>query len=392
MKKLSIILGLFLVFSSLTQAFAFESEGLIIEEILILGNTRTPDEVILKQLPFTLGDDWRETFVTWTINRLITLNIFAYHPLSIVTEPLGEGTCRVIIRVKDPHILFKDPAEYAFSTGIGLIFSNLRQTLYNPLGYGQNLGVFINWGEYYHYEGEISTPLGPGVFHLKAFDYKRNRFFLQHHYESREMGGGISYRYWWNEHWRQTSSLLYYNNTLNGEEQEILYPSLEFYYKGDVRALFNVKTGLTGHPHEEEPFYKAEGVLFGQHGPLLGLLRGGIASDNTPLNYRFPVGGFSSLPLRGESIRRLTTSYLMVTGEYHTSFLGLIPLIFMDLGWVAKDESKPYQLDDAIINMGIGIAIETPLGLPVRFDVATNPEDWKITWNIGFGHTFSSPF
>lgn len=392
LRKKSLIISLLLFFLVLPtlSSFAQEQEGPIIKEILILGNTRTPDKVILDQLPFVVGDHWRDSFRPWTYNRLVSLNIFAYDPLLIIKEPLEEG-CRVIIRLADPHILYKDPAEYAFTTGIGLLYSSLNQTLYNPFGYGQNLGVFLNWGETYHYQGEISSPLGAGVVHLSAFDFYQKRTFLEHEYETQGMGGSISYRYWLSENWRQTSSVRYYNNRVDDEEQEILYPSVEFYYQGDVLARFNLDTGFPPGSIEEDPFYKVEGAFLGQFRSFFGLLRGGLASENTPQNYRFQVGGFSHLPLRGEQFRRLTTGYLMATGEYHSSFFGLIPLTFVDLGWVVKDEEGDF-FEDAIINMGIGLAIKTPLGLPVRFDVATNPQDWEISWNIGFGHTFSPPF
>lgn len=370
---------------------AQESEGPIIKEILILGNTRTPDSVILDQLPFTIGDRWQESFRPWTYNRLVTLSTLAYDPVQIINEPLEEG-CRIIIRIADPHILYRDPAEYAFTTGIGLLFSNLQKTLYNPFGSGQNLGLQINWGENYYYEGQISSPLGAGVVNLSAFEYLEKRTFLEHQYTDQGTGGSVAYRYWWNENWRQTSSLHYYKNQLDDEKQEIFYPGVEFYYQGDVLARFNLDTGyISGSLEEEEPFYRFEGAFLGRYRSFFGLLRGGLVSDNTPLNYRFSVGGFSNLPLRGESVRRLTTGYLMATAEYHSSFLGLIPLTFFDLGWVIQDE-ETYLFDDAVINIGVGLAIETPLGLPVRFDVATNPEDWGINWNIGFGHTFSPPF
>ena len=49
------------------------------------------------------------------------------------------------------------------------------------------------------------------------------------------------------------------------------------------------------------------------------------------------------------------------------------------------------QEPDTIINLGAGLSMDTPLGLPVRLDAAINTvsKDWR--WNIGFGFSFNPP-
>jgi outer membrane protein assembly factor BamA len=384
---LALILLLVVFTSSMTLS---AQEGLIIREIVVVGNTRTSERVIRGQLPFKEGDVWKDDFREWTIRRFTTLNIFAYEPMRIITEPLSDGECRVLVRIGDPSVLYKDPAEFAFTTGVGLIFSQFTPTIFNPLGTGQNLNLNIVWGHNYSYGGSVTSPLGPGTFALGGRYYRSDRVFSNTDYESSGWSLEGSYRYWWSDSLRQTTRIQYHSYELDSEKNDYISPSLGIYFSDMFSGSLSSTVGFS---LRDEPFFwQVQGVLFGQYGPVIGLTRAGYTSDSTPVNHRFITGGFSMLPLRGENPWHLTKAYALGTVEYHLS-LGdmLAPIVFIDGGWLWKSGSIP-GIDALLINIGLGVAFYTPLGVPVRLDLAINPVTFSWGWNLGFGHTYSPPF
>jgi len=389
MRKSILTLILLLVICT-SSVILFAQEGPIIREIVVVGNTRTPESVIRGQLPFKEGDIWRDDFQEWAIRRFTTLNIFAYEPMRITAEPLSDAECRVMVRIGDPSVLYKDPAEFVFTTGVGLIFGQFTPTIFNPIGTGQNFNLNIIWGHNYSYGGSVTSPLGPGMVALGGRYYRSDRVFSNTQYESSGWSVEGSYRYWWSKSLRQTARLQHHSYELDGEKSNYIIPGLGIYFSDMFSGSLSVTAGFS---LQDEPFFwQMQGVLFGQQGPIIGLARAGYASYSTPANHRFATGGFSVLPLRGESPWHLTRAYALGTVEYHFS-LGdmLAPIVFVDGGWLWKDDPMP-GLDGLLINLGLGLAFYTPLGVPVRLDFAINPVTLRWGWNLGFGHTYSPPF
>lgn len=368
----------------------YAQEGSIIKEIIIIGQTRTSEEIIFEQLPFQKGDIWRKELAQWTIKRLETLNIFAYEPLQIITEPLSKEECRVVIRVADPSFLYKDPAEFVFNTGVSLAFQQFSPTLYNPFGDGMNFNLAINWSPNYSYGGSITSPVGSSLFSLGGHYYQSNLHFSNKSYESSGLVLETGITYWWNESLRQTTRLNYHSFYLDEEEYEYIIPRVSFFRTGFGESEITLSTGLS---LQDDPFFwQVRGTLFSKKNSLLGLLRGGYTSPEAPFNYTFATGGYHLIPLRGESLWHLTKAYLLGTLEYHLPLNSmLIPILFIDGGLIWKDEALLFE-EEMIINLGLGLALDTPLGIPVRFDIATNPvtDDWN--YHIGFGHSFRAPF
>ncbi len=389
MRKLCLALVAFVVlFLGFTHVFA--QEGLLIKEIVIVGTTRTPERVVRSQLPFEEGDIWRDDFRQLAIRRFTTLNIFAYEPVRITVEPLSDSECRVMVRLADPCFLYKDPAEFAFTTGVGLIFSQFSPTVFNPIGTGQNLNLNIIWDHNYSYGGSVTSPLGPGMVALGGRYYRSDRVFSNIEYDSSGWSVEGSYRYWWNRSLRQTARVQYHSYDLGGEKSNYIIPGLGIFFSDMFSGSLSVSSGFS---LQDDPFFwQLQGTLFGQKGPVIGLARAGYTSNSTPANHRFATGGFSALPLRAENPWHLTRAYALGTVEYHFS-LGemLAPIVFIDGGWLWKDDPAP-GLEGLLINVGLGVAIYTPLGIPARLDFAVNPVTLSWGWNLGFGHSFSPPF
>ena len=107
--------------------------GARIGEIIILGNSRTGEEVIQRQLPFSPGDYWRDEYLDLTITRLKAMNCFDPLSLRVLTEPLPGGELRVVVRASDTHILYLDPI-----INIQNLFSNYYTQTFITLWYRTN--------------------------------------------------------------------------------------------------------------------------------------------------------------------------------------------------------------------------------------------------------------
>lgn len=386
MTKLKSLLLFFLFLSSFTAVLA--QDGLIIRDIIIVGTTRTDQGVIRSQLPFREGEFWREEYAPLTVRRLTTLDIFSYEPMRITAEPISEHECRVIVRTADPFILFKDPAEFTIMSGMRLSYSQVYLTAYNPFGTGQNLNLNITWGDNYSYGGSVTSPLGPGMVSLGGRYYRNDYTFSNDiSYESSGWSVESTYWYWWNRFFRQSTRLQYHAYVLEGEQSSRIIPSLGLLFDDTFSGSVNASLGI---PLKDDPlFWRVQGALFKQAGPVITLARGGYTSINTPENLQFIVGGYSQLPLRGENPWHLARAYVIGTGEYHFS-LGdrFAPIVFVDGGWVWNDDPAP-GLDELLVNIGLGFAVYTPLGIPVRLDIAMNPvtQSWGGL-KVGFGHSY----
>ena len=365
-------------------------EGLEITEILILGPTRTEKAVIEKQLPFTIGDHWQKHYERWTINRLQELESLAYTPMRVIVKPLTKEECQVVVRVGEAELLYRDPAEYVIMNSLTLLFNRqVIQGFYSPLGYGEKLVLSLSPGDYYRYQLAGSTPLGAGMIELSLASFKQKRGFIAGEgYLNQGESITLEHKYWWNQNWRQTTGLSYHQTALNNKKQELIIPLLELHYRQlPLLGSWQVEAGL---PQKEgNGFWKTEGTLFTQKGPLIGLLRGGYSSEDTPPNHRFTAGSFGTLPLRGEGEYRLAAAYGLGTLEYHFSLPApFTPLIFLDGGLVWDEKANSSE----ILCLGIGAAIDTPLGMPMRFDLGTSTDLEGPFFNFSFGHSFHPPY
>ncbi len=382
MKKNKIVLFILIITVFLFTNIAWSSsDNMVIEEILIVGATRTQIEVIEGQLPFTKGDLWQDKYEKWTLQRLNDLNIFSYEPFQVITQPLDNGGLRVVIRVADPSLLYKDPAEFVFTTGIELLYSQFSPTLYNPLGTGHNFNLFLNWSENYNYGFGLTSPFKSGRLILNGRYFRSDRF----DYQSKGYTAGLDYRYWWSDSLRTNTGINFDLVELNGQEQKLIRSGVTVYHKGFVTSSTNLQLGIP--LNDDDIFGKIQTVHYKQTENIHGLLRLGYLSKNTPVNHQFIAGGFSNLPLRAETVD-LVTGYLLTSFEYHFPLNSpLKPIFFVDSGLLRKQD----QNTDNVLNLGAGMALETPIGLPVRLDTAINPVSGDWAWNIGFGYSFSPP-
>ncbi len=351
------------------------SENQKIEEILVLGLTRTEEKIVLNQLPFSEGDVWDEEYRKWTLRRLILLDIFAYDPLRVIVEPLDSGNYGVVVRAADPAFLYKDPVEFLIMNTINLFYRQVNLSLYNPLGTGNNFFLTGIWGAKRYIKSGVTGPLGAGKasFSGQLFDHD-----LQFY---RDTGGELSldYRNWISPALRLTGGLDYRTGELDGEKQVLFFPRGELLY--DSNYTGEIRGGLGLPIAGDGTFFRLQGRVVGKLGSLIGVARGGIIiGDGAPLNYYFPLGGFGRLPLRGQPLT-LVQNYVTATVEYHWQAGGFIPILFADGGWYSPGGNE------GVLNIGLGLATETPLGV-IRGDLGWNPILGTTGFNIGLGHSY----
>ena len=360
-------------------------EGLIIREIIVVGNTRTSEAVVRSQLPFREGDPWQDEFSQWAVHRLVTLDIFAYEPMRITVEPVSDHECRVMVRLGDPSIWYRDPAEFAAMTAMRLFSSQFMGTVYNPFGFGLNLNVNLVWGHNYSYGASVTAPLGPGAASLGGRYYRGDHTFTNTSYESMGWSAELGFWYWWNRYLRQSARIQYHDYELDGTQGSRIIPGTGLLYHDSFTALGTAAAGIS---LQDDPlFWRVQGALSKEFGPAVALARGGYTSPDTPGHMQFAVGRYSLLPLRGEDMQHLARAYALGTAEYHFSLGMLAPIVFADGGWVWNG-SPGQDLNSILINLGAGLAFYTPIGIPVRVDFAMNPVTASWGWNIGFGHSY----
>lgn len=392
-------------------------EGLIIAEIVIVGNTRTDDSIILRQLPFKVGDQWTDAYTVTTMKRLLGTELFDPMNLKITLEPMGVGAVRVVIRVSDPHVLYNDPIEFAAMHVQELIFSSFYQTLHNPFGTGTDLTVGGRWGTNPRASVTLSQSLAAGWVmgsgltwsKVETSFYRRDPLtpapaynvngiqaqlsFDNYATDSMQYMLGASYRYantsiggtpalaqhyllvgsgaqWTNSHWT------------NG------WPA--FTTTGRSIGAFDL-SGTGSH------YFSVSGSASGEFeigSTVLSLTAaGGFMSEKAPLNHQYVMGGFGSLPLRGHAAGFIGNAYFSGILEYHVPvFKTPLWLIgFLDSGrmwyYTGAGEGSEWGSYNWQVDFGFGLAFYTPIGIPLRFDIArsiTDYQGWK--WAIYFGN------
>lgn len=366
-----------------------------IGEVIILGTSRTGEEVIQRQLPFSVGDYWRDEHLDLTLTRLKAMNCFDPISLRVTTEPLPGGELRVVVRASDTHILYLDPLEF-FIINMQNLFSNYyTQTFYNPFGTGLNLTAGGGWGANPWISLRFNQALSDGWFLKANFQWSENnrRFYpfgdppsfsstgfftgvslLRYTFGDCEYGGTINYS--------PVQVALDGAESLN---QAFLSIGPDFKWSGwlKCRLALRYALDLTGN----FPSYPAVSTVFLRRRPIgenefLTTLYAGHMTKSAPLNRRFTIGGFGSVPIRGFSSAFTGHTYLTASLEYrHFLPKNFWLLAFVDYGraWSDHEKATGYDWESGA---GVGLAVGTPLGYPVRLDLASGLTGGGLVWRI----------
>ncbi len=407
------------------------SEGSVgyINKVNIMGNERTQDKVIRRELVIYPGDKYNRSRVKTSENRLRNLNYF-----EIVTtnpEPTGEGS------KYDLNVQVKEKATGQFMAGVGfssveslmgyveLSQGNFNWKTWPPIGAGQKFKIRATLGtqrndldisfvEPWFFDRKLS--FGIDLYHREsryfsdAYDQKNDGARLSLGKPlSRFTRGTLAYTLEQYEVFDVQDSA---SDAIRAEEGKRLKSGLDFIWSRDTRDRFfnptrGNKTTITpyfsGGPLGAETDIYGAKVRSGQYWPLIGNMvfnvRGEIESVDSfgdsefvPIFDRLFTGG--SYTLRGFEFRDVGPKD--ATGEpiggnssaYATAEL-TYPIwtkirgaVFYDWGFVNIDPLD-FNTSSYNDNWGIGIRLDLP-GFPLHLDYA-----WPITydevWNDGKG-------
>lgn len=369
----------------------------VIKEVIIIGPTRSSEDIIVRQLPFREGDYWDDSFKDLTYRRIAALNIFNPMELKMVVEPVEEDYVRVVIRATDTEIFYTDPVELVVMKLVDLCYQEFNLVLRNPAGNGFNIEAGLSWSSNPWWKVGTSYAAGSGfTLHWLHTDYKINSRFNGISYHVDGFNEKISIKQIPAADWQFKYILKYLDNNYQvegstEERQKYLIGEMEALWTGFGELQMNISRGQSledTQPHFNKlilDFVKEYPVSAGK---FILRLQGGITSPETPLNMQFHGGGFSQIPLRGYNYNLAGDRFARGTIEFHKPVFtrGLQGIIFIDCGKIVP-AGGDFNGKEWLLDGGIGLAYDTPMGIPVRCDIGFNQQG-EYNWNIGLGHSF----
>jgi len=369
----------------------------IIGEIVIIGPTRTEEDIIRRQLPFAEGDYWQEEYGKLVSRRIEALNVF--HPLEIrvLTEPINEGYFRVVIRATDTDLLYVDPVEMAVFKTVDLFEKQFNQEIRSPFGRGVVYSMGFGWSSNPWWEAGFSYPLAKGLsLNFQHLSFETNSVFNNLRYQEKGFKDNIHFKQVLSADWELGYGFGYRDNEyqLSGEgdiHQQYVLLSGEAIWKGGGQLLFALRH-MESLKEGQPSFTKLSGDYVNGYQFLDGIfilrLQCGLLSSETSLNMQFHGGGFSEIPLRAYQYNLAGDRYLRGGLEYHRALpvSGLRGIIFTDAGKILH-AGWTFEETELLLKGGIGLAYDTSMEIPVSLDLAFNQEG-DFNWKLGFGHSF----
>ena len=406
------------------------------DRITIVGNEKTRDKVIRRQLAVVEGDLFSASKMQKSQSNLMRSTYF--EQVNLAPGP-SDTDDKMNLRVE-----VRERPTGSFQVGGGYssynsLFGVIRLTQDNLFGYGRRASIEANVGSRSTYYDLSFTD--PWVFDIPLsagfdlFQY-RNRY---NHYTKKSNGvaGRLGYPLW---------NDFYISGRFSFEKVDIsnlpdvtdLSPSLKAMteYKTDVQAIFSLRRDTRNHfffPTEGNvarltygralegvlngdtsfsryeieaaqwlpaPFYKgASLMLHGQAGYVTG---GGL-----PVYEKYTIGGINSVrgfdwydisPRDKETHRWAVGGEKMMTLNFEFAFpllleQGLYGVVFHDLGNVWEEDESGYKFNDLYKSVGGGLRYLSPMG-PIRIEygkpVGKRPEgsgnsgQWEFTMGSMF--------
>ena len=400
---------------SFGQTESAQPEGKRIKNIIVVGNEKTRDIVILREMKTKIGDIYDPEKLEEDRNRILNLDLFN----RVEMQPMeAEDGIILLVIVTERWYIFPYPILFInerdwskVSYGFGLFHSNVRgmnNILNGALWFGYNPGVHLIY----------SNPWIGGRHHfyyrLEAFSYKVRSKSLRfaERFDQLHRNASVSFGKRWGYHTYASMTggfrlvsvpAKYAPSMLSGTETD-QYPSLGLAFRYDTRDLYEyplsgwridlyaTQNGFTAPIHylrygfdirtyvpvssaislavrtavdlsvNPVPFY---GKMFlGYSERIRGHFNQRLEGDNralASLELRFPI-----LPLRYVDLGRL----FAFMGPYARDLpFGLSAGLFVDFGAVWNQE-VPLRSSDFLQGYGMGLHFRVPYARVLRLELA----------------------
>lgn|GEM_PF-4736871 len=376
------------------------------------GNTKTSEELILRELLIKEGDPFHPLAIQFFHERLISLGLFS--SVDVTYEPSGPGQFDLNVEVQEAATgRVETGISYGTEEGPGFLIQVSEQNFsphppFRGEGWNVNAGALLGPDLIRLNAGMVNPRLGNGFWSLGGSVFYEDNQYLSDLYDQRSVGAGLTASY----------PLLPTLDVFTGPqwtfyELSDVDPSLDedVIAEEDVR-LSGWETGIAW-DWTDQPFRPLKGIrleprlLFGTE--VLGgdtevleihtkgavylnpyhehvlMVRGGIHSieptgstEVIPLSLRSFLGGVDTLrgfeyrtvsPLdaNGNPVGGLSSWWMTV--EYLIPALSRLDVsLYADLGDVSPD-AYTFTGDGPVGNWGIGVLIRAE-NFPVRFDYA----------------------
>ncbi|MFW5981989.1 MAG: BamA/OMP85 family outer membrane protein [Halanaerobiaceae bacterium] len=372
------------------------NEGYI-NEIILEGNDKTEDYVVMRELDFSEGDVLNTEKMQRSFQKIVHLNLFEDFNPQIKPLENDSNKFDVVINLSEAKT-GNLGAGITWSSSKGWLgFINIQER--NLLGKGQTIGFNWEFGGVTNYSINFHEPWlfdTPTSFGISLYDTteKRKRDSLE--YKEHIRGGYLSLGHSLIDEWKGRIRYKLENSTEDKKDDDgnLLEPE-----SASVRSLtLQVNRDTTDHP-----FHPTSGAIDTFSVEYAGQVLGGD-SDFTKYNFdmrRFYSGfrdehawalrakaGFSDGELPGVEKYQLGGSESLrgfENGEFHGSEMLLlnaeyrIPIadkftgvIFTDAG-NAWEGSESIDLSDLRYSLGAGLRMNTPIG-QIRLDYGFNDE------------------
>ncbi|HPZ62466.1 MAG TPA: BamA/TamA family outer membrane protein [Halanaerobiales bacterium] len=381
------------------------NEGYI-NDIILKGNEKTKDFVILRQLEFKPGDVLNMNVLQNSFQNLVRLNLFAEFNPQLERVSILENTANIIIEVAEAKTgLLSVGVTYSTKDGwLGYIDIQER----NLLGNGQTLGFQWQFGGVTNYSINFYEPWLLGTrtsFGIGLYDRTSTGKLENREYSLNRRGGNLLLGHNLINEWDGQI-------TFKAEDTEREWLADKEIEKKALRSLtFQVDRDTTNHPFNPtggaidifsieyagnflggtENFVKYNMDMrrfypgFKSNHAWALRLKAGKGEGELPQLEKYTLGGFQSLrgyeygAFYGDSLLLLNLEYRLPIADNFTA------VVFADAGNVWEKEES-IDLGDLRYSIGAGLRMNTPIG-QLRLDYGFN-EDGGGQPHFSIGHTF----
>ncbi len=379
----------------------------VLNELMLEGNTKTEDFVILREITLQQGEPIRIPELQENIRNLYMLEFFEeINPEPVQTET-GSSDIDIVLNIKERQTgVLNVGGSWSSEEGwIGRI--NVREQ--NLLGYGQRISFLWEFGGVRDLSLEFQEPrflgshlsVGANIYDREKDHYSEEEEIAYRH----ERGGSLTLGHPITDIWDGSLRYRLFNSKEYTAEDDLIsenrISSLTFNVSQDTRDhAFNPREGsLDDFSLEyagpilgsDQEFTKLDADIrryipgFEEDQAWAVRTRAGTSNGILPSGQKFSLGG--SETLRGFDFGEFRGEHLFLTNlEYRflleDNFTGVL---FADTGYV-WDYNEAINISDLRFAAGLGVRMDTPVG-QLRFDFGWN-DDFQGKPHFSIGQTF----